>query len=196
MVGKRVQFDDETWGTIVALSNRKGKSISNTGGGFMGMTALTITVFMLLMLLPVTTESIWAAEEHIVVAPDAIKWGPAPPGLPRAAQAAVVFGNPEREGPFVIRVKAPAGLLVAPHRHSKDEMVTVISGKVGIGMGETVAKDAGKTLPSGGFFHMPAGMAHYAWSEEDSIIQITGVGPFDIIYVKPKDDPRGSQHAQ
>jgi len=33
-------------------------------------------------------------------------------------------------------------------------------------------------------------MAHYAWAEVESIVQINGVGPFDITYVNPKDDPR------
>ena len=33
-------------------------------------------------------------------------------------------------------------------------------------------------------------MPHYAWAEVESIVQINGVGPFDVIYVDPKDDPR------
>ena len=44
------------------------------------------------------------------------------------AQAAVLLGNPAKEGPFVLRLKFPAGFIVPPHRHSKDEFVTVISG--------------------------------------------------------------------
>jgi len=113
-----------------------------------------------------------------------------PPGLPTGGQSAVLSGDPEKDAPYVIRVKAPAGYTVPPHHHSKDEDVTVISGKVGVAMGEKLSKEPDKTLPAGGFVHMPAGMTHYAWSEEDSVIQISGTGPFDITYVNPKDDPR------
>ena len=132
----------------------------------------------------------WAADEHILIAPDAITWGPMPPGLPTGAQAAILSGDPGKNGPFVIRIKTPAGYTVPPHHHSKDEDVTIISGKAGLAMGETLAKGTGKALSAGGFVHMPADMAHFAWTEQDSIIQISGIGPFDITYVNPKDDPR------
>ena len=37
---------------------------------------------------------------------------------------------------------------------------------------------------------MPAGMMHFAWTSEPTIIQIHGTGPFEIKYVNPADDPR------
>lgn len=39
--------------------------------------------------------------------------------------------------------------------------------------------------------HLPAGMPHYAMADGETIVQINGVGPFDVKYVNPKDDPRG-----
>jgi len=44
----------------------------------------------------------------------------------------------------------------------------------------------------GGFVHMPKGMQHFAWFTEESIIQLHGMGPQDITYVNPADDPRKS----
>ena len=38
--------------------------------------------------------------------------------------------------------------------------------------------------------HLPAGMPHYAVVDVETIVQINGVGPFDVTYVDPKDDPR------
>src|SRR4249920_3363240 len=71
-----------------------------------------------------------AAEQHHTVVPaDSVKWGPAPPSLPPGAQAAVLLGSPAKEGPFVLLLKFPAGFVVPPHRHSKDEFVTVVAGK-------------------------------------------------------------------
>lgn len=127
---------------------------------------------------------------HTVVPADAIKWGAAPPSLPPGAQAAVLLGSPAKEGPFVIRLKFPAGFVIPPHRHSKDELVTVISGKVAITSGEKVDRASLKALPPASFVHLPGGMPHYAWAEVESVVQINGVGPFDVMYIDPKDDPR------
>ena len=90
----------------------------------------------------------------------------------------------------MLRLKFPAGFVVPPHRHSKDEFVTVISGRFTIGAGEKLDRAAGKTLPAGSFVHLPAGMPHYAWANGKTIVQINGTGPFDVKYVDPKDDPR------
>jgi quercetin dioxygenase-like cupin family protein len=127
---------------------------------------------------------------HTVVSGDAVKWGPAPPSLPPGAQAAALLGSPGKAGPFVLRLKFPAGFIVPPHRHSKDEFVTVLSGKVRITHGEKIDRAALKGLPGGSFFHLPAGMPHYAFAEEESVLQINSMGPFDVIYIDPKDDPR------
>jgi len=131
-----------------------------------------------------------AEAHHTVVSADAIKWGPAPPSLPPGAQAAILLGSPAKEGPFVIRLKFPAGYIVPPHRHSKDEFVTVMSGKFAISTGEKVDRESLKALLPASFVHLPAGMPHYASAEAETVVQLNGVGPFDVIYVDPKDDPR------
>ena len=132
-----------------------------------------------------------AAEQHHTVVPaDSVKWGPAPPSLPPGAQAAVLMGSPAKEGPFVIRLKFPAGFVVPPHRHSKDEFVTVMAGKFAVGSGEKLDREALNPLPPASFVHLPAGMPHFAWAEVESVVQINGVGPFDVNYIDPKDDPR------
>jgi hypothetical protein len=127
---------------------------------------------------------------HTVVPADAVKWGPAPPSLPTGAQAAVLLGSPAQAGPFVLRLKFPAGYAVPPHRHSKDELLTVIAGAFGVAAGEKLDRTATPFLPPASFVHLPAGMAHYAWVETETVVQINGVGPFDVTYVDPKDDPR------
>ncbi len=127
---------------------------------------------------------------HTVVPADEVKWGPAPPSLPPGAQAAVLLGSPAKEGPFVLRLKFPSGFAVPPHRHSKDEFLTVISGRLGIGAGEKLDRAAAKALPPASFVHLPAGMPHYALADGETVVQINGIGPFDVTYIDPKDDPR------
>ena len=106
------------------------------------MKHVTQSIFVVLSLCGAATCASAAEAHHTVVAADALKWGPAPPSLPPGAQAAVLFGSPAKEGPFVLRLKFPAGFTVPPHRHSKDEFVTVIAGQFAIGAGETLDRAA------------------------------------------------------
>lgn len=131
-----------------------------------------------------------AEQHHTVVFGDAVKWGAAPPTLPPGAQAAILMGSPAKAGPFVIRLKFPNGYTVRPHRHSKDEFLTIISGKFVVGAGEKLDRAAAKALPAGSFVHLPAEMPHFAMAEGETVVQINGTGPFDVRYVDPKDDPR------
>jgi mannose-6-phosphate isomerase-like protein (cupin superfamily) len=129
-------------------------------------------------------------QHHTVVLGDTVTWGPAPPSLPPGAEAAILLGSPAKEGPFVLRLKFPDGFTVPPHRHSKDELVTVISGTFAIGAGEKMNEGKIRPLPAASFVHLPAGMPHYARAEGETVVQINGTGPFDVTYVDPKDDPR------
>jgi quercetin dioxygenase-like cupin family protein len=134
-----------------------------------------------------------SSEHHTVVAGNNVQWGPAPSSLPPGAEAAVLLGSPAKEGPFVLRLKFPAGFIVPPHRHSKDEFVTVISGRSAVGAGEKLGSSSIRALPPASFVHLPAGMPHYARADGEAVVQINGVGPFDVKYINPDDDPRLSK---
>ncbi|MBC7707180.1 MAG: cupin domain-containing protein [Rhodoferax sp.] len=131
-----------------------------------------------------------AEPHHAVVLPDSAKWGPAPPSLPPGAQATVLAGNPGAAAPFILRLKLPSGYTIPPHRHPTAEMVTVISGEVNVGAGEILDRSVGETLPPAGFVNLPAGMAHFAWVNAETILQISAMGPFEVTYVNAADDPR------
>ena len=151
---------------------------------------LAVSLGMAALVLALTQPQAAEQHHHTVVSGDAVTWGPAPPSLPPGAQAAVLLGSPAKEGPFVLRLKFPAGFIVPPHRHSKDEYVTVIAGGFAVASGEKVDRAALKPLPPASFVHLPAGMPHYAMAAVETIVQINGVGPFDVTYIDPKDDPR------
>lgn len=131
-----------------------------------------------------------AMDDHVVVQPNALKWGPAPPGLPPGAQISVLSGNPGGDSPYVLRAKLPSGYRVAPHTHPTAENVTVLSGAFHVGMGDTFDTKKGETLRAGGYFRAEKDMQHYAWTTAPTVIQIHGRGPFAITYVNPADDPR------
>jgi ketosteroid isomerase-like protein/quercetin dioxygenase-like cupin family protein len=126
---------------------------------------------------------------HVMAAPSDLKWGDAPPSLPPGAKMAVVSGDPSQAVPFVIRAQMPAGYRIPPHWHPTDEHVTVLSGTVALGMGETFDQAALKNVPTGGYFVAPAETRHFFAARTAATIQVHGMGPFAINYVNPADDP-------
>jgi quercetin dioxygenase-like cupin family protein len=118
-----------------------------------------------------STAAAESMDGHTIVAPQEIKWDPAPAVLPPGAEAAVLFGDPSKEGLFALRLKLPAGYHVPPHTHPVDEVVTVISGTFALGMGETADQSKAQTLPAGSFFALPPGTAHYVFIDEETTIQ-------------------------
>jgi quercetin dioxygenase-like cupin family protein len=110
-----------------------------------------------------------------------------PPGV----QLAVVVGDPTEAGPFTIRVKAPAGAKLLPHRHHEDRVYTVISGVFYIGRGEEFDPDKLQAYPPGAVVVLPGGTAHFHWAKSgEYVTQVTALGPISLDYVHPGDDPR------
>jgi quercetin dioxygenase-like cupin family protein len=133
-----------------------------------------------------------AGQHQPLAGGSAVKWGPAPPVLPPGAKFAVIDGDPAAKGNVTVRLKMPAGYKIPPHWHPTDEHVTVLSGTLGIGMGDTLDTEHGQTLKAGGYAVAPANMHHYAWTTTGATIQVHMIGPFGITYVNPADDPSKS----
>jgi hypothetical protein len=36
----------------------------------------------------------------------------------------------------------------------------------------------------------PKGVRHFVWAKDETVIQVSGMGPFEINYVNPAEDPR------
>ncbi|MFL5269499.1 MAG: cupin domain-containing protein [Stellaceae bacterium] len=134
-----------------------------------------------------------ADDQHVIAQQDSLKWAAAPPVLPKGAQIAALYGDPDKAEPFVFRLKFPAGYKVAAHMHPNDYDVTVLSGTMYLGMGDKFDPARGAGLNAGGYLHLPKGMHHYEWTNEDTVIQLSGVGPVGMTYLNPADDPRKSQ---
>lgn len=124
------------------------------------------------------------------VTPDALTWKDNP-NIPKGAQTTILLGDPTKAGEVVVvRNRFPANYVVPPHTHPYAETVTVISGSIGIGMGETLEKK-GEMLKAGAFVANPKRHPHYAWTgSEETVVQVQFIGPGGIDYVNPADDPR------
>lgn len=131
-----------------------------------------------------------AADGMVIAHAGLTGWGPAPAALPPGAQAIVLEGDPSKAELFTLRLKFPHNYLVPPHFHSAWEHVTVISGLLHIGMGETVSMATATELRPGSFIAIPTGHRHFAHSVGETIVQLHGMGPFVLTYVNRADDPR------
>jgi hypothetical protein len=150
--------------------------------------AALVTPVVLLMT-PAFASAADASSGAVMMNTNDVKWGPAPPVLPKSMKIAVLYGDPGKAGPFVMRLMAPAGGMIAPHWHSQAENLTVISGALYLGEGDKMDKKAAHALKAGGYHYLPGKAHHYAFTKTATVVQVHGDGPFDITYINPDDDP-------
>jgi len=162
----------------------------------------------IVLLLTVCAAAAFAAEESApkkpakkmasmakptILTPGDLKWGDPPPVFSAGAKFSVLEGDPGKTGLYTVRLQMPDGYKIMPHWHPKDEKVTVISGEFHAGMGDKLQDEGSVSLPAGSYVNLPAHMHHFAWAKGETTVQVHGMGPFQITYVNPADDPSGMQ---
>lgn len=153
------------------------------------MSASGIRAIASVLLLAVASGAVAAGDMPGPMQPEEIKWGAAPPVFPAGAKLAVLVGDPGKEGLVIVRLKMPAGYAIPAHWHPTDENVTVVSGTLGLGMGDKLDRKNSKVLKAGGFAVAPARMHHFAWTRTGAVVEVSLMGPFALTYVDPADDP-------
>src|SRR5262245_10118619 len=128
-----------------------------------------------------------SGDEITVVKAADIKWVPAR-NQPPDVKSCLLHGDPSK-GAFILTLKIPRGTRYGPHRHSADEVVSVISGSFMVGSGEKFDESKGTAVDAGGYFSFKAGSPHWAVAKADTVLLRYGNGPADIIYLNPADDP-------
>ena len=122
--------------------------------------------------------------------PEAIDWQPFP-AFPPSARLAILVGEPSKPGPYVVRVKVPAGVKLMPHKHPEDRIYTVISGVFYIGLGSRFDGDQSERLSAGCLIVLPGDTPHFHWAKSgEYVTQVTAIGPLGLEYLDPSDDPR------
>jgi quercetin dioxygenase-like cupin family protein len=84
-----------------------------------------------------------------------------------------------------LRLKFPKGLRIAPHTHPDSREVTILSGTFATGYGENFDAAKLKVLPAGSFYTEPANIPHYIEIDEDTVLQVSGMGPSRRQFVNP-----------
>jgi len=131
----------------------------------------------------------YAAGGQAFVTASDLQWTDVP-ALPPGAKIAVIEGPLNEAVPFTFRIKLPADFKIPAHSHPAIEHVTVISGTFNIGMGDKLDPTKTQAILAGGVAIMQPKMNHFAWTKEETILQVHGVGPWAVNYVDPADDPR------
>jgi quercetin dioxygenase-like cupin family protein len=123
----------------------------------------------------------WAADNPIVVMSGHESWGKPEMG----ASQAVLYGDPNKAGFYVVRLKVGPNWSFPAHFHPQRENVTVISGTLYAGLGDKLNRNAGMAYKAGAFVSMPPNVRHYAYTKSDgAVIQIDGQGPEKDMMVK------------
>lgn len=145
--------------------------------------------FLVLLVVSCVLGAASCATTPTPVLPANVQWSDSAvlPGVKRA----VLDGNPNQPGLSTWRALLPANYKIAPHYHSVTEYVTVISGTLYNGDGETFDTRHGTAYPAGSFFVTAANARHYNWTtDQGAVLQVSVMGPFGMTFVNPADDPR------
>jgi hypothetical protein len=78
-----------------------------------------------------------------------------------------------------------------PHTHPRNERVTILEGKIGVGFGTAIDKEAGTVFTTGDYYVNRQGETHYVWSDGAAVLQITGIGPWkaDFLDAGAQEEP-------
>jgi quercetin dioxygenase-like cupin family protein len=129
-------------------------------------------------------------DRFLAVRPEDVEWRSFP-AFPPEARLAVLVGDPQKPGPYVIRVRLPSGARMMPHKHPEDRVYTVLSGVFYIGLGETFDEEKLVAFPAGALIVLPGGQPHFHWAKSgEYITQVTAIGPLGLEYVDSANDPR------
>jgi ketosteroid isomerase-like protein/quercetin dioxygenase-like cupin family protein len=137
--------------------------------------------------MPVQAAAPAEATEFVGANAASLAWNDfALPGFPAGGKITVLHGDPSKAGRFVLRLSFPDGYQVPLHWHPTAEYVTILSGGVNFGMGNTVDASAAQPHGPGDFAFIPARHAHWLTTRGATIVEVSGNGPFQLNLGAPK----------
>jgi hypothetical protein len=102
-------------------------------------------------------------------------------------ESAILFGDPSKPGPYVVRLKWLPGNMSRPHFHPNDRFFTVISGTWWVGTGEKFDPESTVPVPAGSYVVHYGQKIHYDGAKgEECVIQVWGVGPATSVPAEKK----------
>lgn len=106
--------------------------------------------------------------------PNQLEWKEALPG----AKTAVLVGDPNKPGLYVVLIKWSKHSMSRPHFHPNDRFITVVSGTWWVGTGSKFDPDSTVPMPAGSFVTHFGKQIHYDGAkDEEAVLEIVGEGP-------------------
>jgi hypothetical protein len=96
---------------------------------------------------------------------------------------AVLEGDPRQEMLFTARFKVLGAFEMKPHWHPRNERVTILEGRVGVGFGDSIDRDDVTWFGPGDYYVNAQQANHFVLADEPALLQITGVGPWKVHYL-------------
>jgi hypothetical protein len=125
--------------------------------------------------------AIGAAEQQLnpkaisIKLPDQIPWKRNPAGT---NETAVLYGDPDKPGPYVLMFKWLSGNMSRPHWHPNDRMITVLKGTWWVGTGDKFDPDSTVPLPTGSYVTHFGKEIHYDGAKGEEVwLLMAGEGP-------------------
>jgi hypothetical protein len=110
-----------------------------------------------------------------ITLPNQLPWQPA---TAAGNQTAVLYGDPDKPGPYVLMFKWLPGNMSRPHWHPNDRMITVIKGTWWVGTGDKFDPDTTVPLPTGTYVTHFAKEIHYDGAKGEEVwLLMAGMGP-------------------
>jgi len=99
----------------------------------------------------------------------------------------VLFGDPEKPGPYVMRLRWLPGNMSRPHYHANDRFVVVIEGTWWLGSGDKYDPESTVPVGPGTYVYHKAKEIHYDGAKKEPVvIQLSGMGPGTSIPAEKK----------
>ena len=93
-------------------------------------------------------------------------------------ETAVLYGDPDKPGPYVLMFKWLPGHMSRPHWHPNDRMITVYKGTWWVGTGDKFDPDSTVPLPVGSYVTHFAKEVHYDGAKDAEVwLLMAGEGP-------------------
>ena len=129
------------------------------------------------IVLGIVSTPAWAdgVEEFVVLRAAELQWQPSPfPGV----DSALLAGDPDQAGLYIMRARFQPGHMTPPHFHSRARYVTVISGVWYVGTDASFDPERTRPLLPGDFMKHPIGAIHYDGAKDvETIVEVRGLGP-------------------
>lgn len=128
------------------------------------------------------SASVFAGTGETIMSPDNLNWKELPnhPEL----QYAIMAGDPLQKGIFTVRMKLPKNYADVVHSHELPRYDTIISGALYLGFGDTIDKSKTEKMAAGSFITCPAHVKHFGFTDDETVVQISGMGPWEVLKSK------------